>query len=68
MNIDKTKPIGEIFEYCGIKLQVVENEDCNKCFFLGNKFCFNNHRRNGHCRSLLRKDNKSVIFKRIDNK
>lgn len=66
MNTNYTIPIGEIFEYCGIKLQVMENKSCKGCFFLGNKFCFNYPKVNGQCRSLLRKDNKSVIFKRID--
>lgn len=61
----KTRPIGEIFEYRGSKIQVVENVTCEGCLFHCYKDC-NFFRSNaGYCGESLREDNKSVIFKRI---
>lgn len=67
MTTYKTKPIGEIFEYCGIKLQVVGNIFCGGCYFSDNCACMNNRSDTGYCSMYNRKDQKSVIFKRINN-
>lgn len=65
MNNYKTRPIGEIFEYCRLKLQVVENDTCEGCFFCGNGICINFSKKTGYCGASMREDNKNVIFKRI---
>lgn len=66
MIIYKTRPIGEIFEYCKLKLQVVENEHCADCYFCGQDNCFCNICKTGYCGRSNRDDRKNVIFKRID--
>lgn len=60
-----TRPIGEIFEYCKIKLQVVEHEGCEGCFFKGEEGCLNFTNTTGVCGKLMRNDDKYVIFKHI---
>lgn len=63
----KTRPIGEIFEYCRLKLQVVENETCEGCFFWSNDGCLNSTNETGYCGQSMRDDKRIVIFKRINN-
>ena len=61
--------IGEKFEHEGVKLQCVENESCDGCFFYNNGSClFEDHREyNYACLCMGRKDGKSVIFKKYNN-
>lgn len=66
MSKNDTRPIGEIFEYHKIILQVVENEYCTSCYFYRNNICTNISKKTGHCGDTVRQDRKSVIFKRID--
>lgn len=66
MSTYKTRPVGEIFEYCKLKLQVVENETCEGCYFWGDEGCLNYRSTTGYCGRLLRNDNTNVIFKRIN--
>lgn len=66
MNNYKTRPIGEIFEYCKLELQVVESENCDGCFFWGDADCLNYRRDTGYCGDSMRNDDKNVIFKQID--
>lgn len=61
----KTRPIGEIFEYCKLKLQVVENETCEGCFFCYEDGCQNSTKSTGYCGRAMRNDDKYVIFKHI---
>lgn len=61
----KTRPIGEIFEFSGEKLQVVENEPCNGCFFRGQRNCIFFQNDTGYCGKYIREDKKDVIFKQI---
>lgn len=56
----KEREIGEVFEYEGKKLKVVEKITCDGCYFEG-LICRNN-RIIGDCISTLRNDNKGVIF------
>lgn len=66
MSIYRTRPIGEIFEYGKVKLQVVENKTCEGCYLDG-KDCWKSYQDNaGTCYGKHREDNKNVIFKRID--
>ena len=64
---DKTmeREIGEIFEFEGIKLQVVKGFDCgtrnDSCYFLGD---FNNCNP-AECFAIQRKDRTSVKFIKI---
>lgn len=63
----QTKPIGEIFEYYKLKLQVIEGETCEGCFFESEgALCLNYRGNTGYCCSDVREDRKNVIFKRID--
>ena len=56
--------IGEVFEYEGIKLKVIETEDysCFGCYFksLRDK-CWQQH-----CMRFDRKDKKNVIFQTVE--
>ena len=55
-------PVGEIIDFCGVKLEVVEETSCEGCFFCDKCFLqldvFI-----GQCSSLSRFDRKSVIYK-----
>lgn len=66
MSTYKTRPVGEIFKYWKVKLQIVENETCEGCFFWANKSCHNFIKETGYCGYGTREDHKNVIFKRID--
>ena len=62
----KTRPVGEIFEYCKLKLQVVEDETCEDCYFWSNDDgCLNSRKKTGYCGQSMRDDQKIVIFKLI---
>lgn len=63
-----TRPIGEIYEYNNVTLQVVERRGCEGCYFYHFANCMNKRRITGHCGHLLREDRKSVIFKQIIEK
>ena len=65
MSTYKTRPIGEIFKYGKIKLQVVENEHCADCYFCGRRYCICFREDTGYCGEYSREDQKNVIFKRI---
>lgn len=65
MSTYKTRPIGEIFEYCKKKLQVVQNDRCNGCYFYGEDNCMNYRNGTGYCGECIREDQKNVIFKQI---
>lgn len=67
MNIYKTRPIGEIFEWHGVKLQVVEKISCKSCYFYTYKNCLNFRQNTGYCGRAMRNDDRYVIFKRINN-
>lgn len=62
----KTRPIGEIFEHRGIKLQVIKSNYCFDCYFCGITNCYYYMDKIGYCGESLREDNKNVIFKRIN--
>lgn len=53
---------GEIFEYDGVKLKVVESKDrtCGDCYFRNYECC------NIKCIPLERKDKKNVVFQMVD--
>ena len=58
------REVGEIFEYEGIKLEVVETEDssCRGCYFLDLRYkC-----RQQLCMRFIRKDKKNVVFKLVE--
>lgn len=61
----KTRPIGEIFKFCNLKLQVVENNSCDECYFMVDVGCINYLSNTGECGESMRNDRKNVIFKRI---
>ena len=58
------REVGEIFEYEGIKLEVVETEDfsCRGCYFLDLRYKCHQHL----CMPCLRKDRKNVVFKLVE--
>ena len=60
------REVGEIFEYEGIKLEVVETEDfsCNGCYFLTLRCGCSKQL----CMCYNRKDKKNVIFQSIEQK
>lgn len=67
MSTYKTRPIGEIFKFYQLKLQVIESEACEGCFFENDEpFCLQCRYYTGYCSSDVREDRKNVIFKRID--
>lgn len=67
MRTYKTRPIGEIFKFYVLKLQVIEGETCEGCFFKSNvPPCLDCRYYTGYCSGWEREDNKRVIFKLID--
>ena len=57
------RKIGEIFEYQGKKLKVIEGENkCDKCYFYKDNYCTRIDRIAGQCLTSKRTDNKSVNF------
>ena len=57
------RKIGEVFEYEGRKLKVVEAEiRCGNCFFHNGRCCTRINRTTGECKSSKRSDNESVVF------
>lgn len=66
MSIHKTRPIGEIFEYNGVKLKVVEGDTCRGCYFRFEIQCIYPLNVRGHCGASDRVDRKNVKFKLID--
>lgn len=60
------KEIGDIFNYNGIKLQIVEsNEYCNNCYFNYNYSDCIKPKNLDNCQARNRKDNKNIYFKEI---
>ena len=60
------RQIGEIFEYNGTKLEVVEDYTCDKCFFNNNNNCFRfKYDFNVFCSGPYRNDGKYVSFKKV---
>ena len=59
------RAIGEIFEFEGKKLIVVEGEGCEGCFFDINDNCDTDDYV-GECSDYFRKDGKDVIFKLLE--
>lgn len=60
------RKIGDIFNYNGVKLQIVEsNGYCNNCYF--NDSCITCTKPNtlDNCQKHYRKDNKNIHFKEI---
>ena len=61
------RKIGEIFEYNGTKLEVVEGRPCDGCVFSGRSHCFDLKAIIlGYCGGTLRSDGKCVIFKKVE--
>lgn len=62
------RKIGEIFEYNGEWYQCIVGSDCENCAFCG-IYCYNfidNDDSMGYCSIDKRKDNKEVIFKKLE--
>lgn len=60
----KERKVGEVFEYQGKKLKVVETADnlCFDCYFFDGVNCQRTEREGGECSDLKRADYKPVIF------
>lgn len=61
----KTRPIGEVFKYNKLKLQVQEKLSCKGCYFENKSGCLYSVGITGCCSSKDRNDHKDVIFKQI---
>ena len=63
------RPIGEIFDFEGVKLEVVEKDGryCEGCYFAGLVLCRIREimGNTGYCGSANREDRKMVIFKKV---
>lgn len=58
------RPVGDIFEFEGVKLKVEESCVCDNCFL---KNCSDCHKQIvGYCGAALRKDRKYVSFVKIE--
>lgn len=60
--------IGEVFEFEGKNLKVIQSDDCCGCYFESEgKGCLNkSHDLTGECNPLLRDFNVGVIFKDVE--
>lgn len=65
MSTYKTRPIGEIFKWRGVKLQVVRFESCQGCYLDSYDNCRSYRHVTGYCSKLVRKDQKNIIFKQV---
>lgn len=68
MSREITRPIGDVFRYGLLKLQVQEKITCKGCYFENDSGCLYSVGITGCCSYKDRNDHKSVIFKRIDKK
>ncbi len=60
--------VGGVFEYNGVPLIAIKNNSCNGCFFNNaDDFCTREDRLL-LCSPMFRKDNKSVIFKKMEER
>ena len=61
------RKVGEVFEYDGKKLQVIEDpfEVCDECYFAKENDCIKFCEITGKCTNIKRKDKRNVIFKEI---
>ena len=61
------RQIGEIIDYNGTKLEVVEGESCSGCVFSDRRHCFDVKAfLLGYCGGTLRSDGKYVYFKKVE--
>lgn len=60
------RPIGDIFEFKGVKLKVEESRTCNNCFLRNSNNCYNYNRTFGNCGGNGREDKKYVSFVKIE--
>lgn len=61
------KKIGEVFKYNGVALITIEdknNNGCKGCYFFNGNFCTDSDL---SCSALCRDDNKSVIFRKVED-
>lgn len=61
-------PIGSIFAYRKVRLQVVEGRYCSACYFFANKdaHCYDvSVNVVPPCNGLARRDGKHIIFKKV---
>ena len=65
-----TRPIGEKFDYDGVKLEVKKKKEitCKGCYFIDSKVCLIGDTQDiaGYCFSSVREDKKDVIFKKVE--
>ena len=60
------REIGDIFNYNGVKLQIVEsNGYCNNCYFNDSCITCTKPKNLNNCQKHNRKDNKNIYFKEI---
>ena len=59
------RKIGEEFDYNGITLKVVEDDNCSNCYFGFLPDCYNKREVTGGCSRTERRDKTSVIFKKL---
>ena len=64
------KKIGEVFEHNGVTLITIEdknNDDCKGCYFFNSNICIVENDQHISCSALCRDDNKSVIFRKVED-
>lgn len=61
----KTRPIGQVFKWRGVRLQVVKYDSCQGCYLDKYDKCRSYRHDTGYCSKLVRNDGKNVIFKQI---
>ena len=61
------KKIGEVFEHNGVTLITIENNGCEGCFFNSSICTLVNSNQYLPCVPKYRDDNKSVIFKKVED-
>ena len=64
------KKIGEVFEHNGVTLITIEdknNNGCKGCYFFNSNICIVEYDQHIPCSALCRDDNKSVIFRKVED-
>ncbi len=60
------RKLGEVFEFEGKKLKVVESDSCTCCYF--NYACTEEDEKQlGKCLDVHREDGKNIVFKEVDS-
>lgn len=62
------RQVGEVFDYDGVTLEVIEHGACLACYFYKERIYCGDLKRDilGSCGNINRSDRKMVVFKKVE--